>query len=299
MPTDISTKTTGVVLPPAVSNEIWAGIVNESAVMQLARQMDLPGNGVSIPTITGEPTAGWVDETDPAPVSRPTLGNKLITGYELTVLVPFSKKFLRDLPGLYKELKRRLPLALAKKFDSTVFGPSSGAPGTNFDTLGAAGTVSIAANAYDGLVTADGLISTADGILNGWALAPQAKKLLLTSKDDNGRPLFINNAQTEGSVPMLLGSPTHFTKGVYIPAVAPGENNNPPAIPAQIGFAGDWSDAVYGVVEGIKIETSDQATLIDGESVINLFQKRMFAVMATIEVGFRVKSLAEFVKLTG
>jgi HK97 family phage major capsid protein len=275
-------------LPPDVSNEIWAKTLTESAVMQFARRIPLPGRGVSIPIITGEPTANWVAETDAKPVSRGTLDNKLITPYVLAVIEPFSNQFRRDVPALYSELVRRLPFALSRKFDETVFGAASGAPGSNFDTLGDATAVNIATDTYDALVSADSAISVADGILSGWVIAPQAKSLLLTTKDTTGRPLFINNAQTDGAVPALLGSPVHVRKAVY----AAG---NPPVL----GFAGDWSDAVYGTVEGVQIAISDQATLTDGASTINLFQQNMFAVRAEIEIGFRVKNAAEFVKLTG
>jgi HK97 family phage major capsid protein len=255
--------------------------------MQLARKIDLPGSGVSVPVITGEPTAGWVAETNEKPVSRGTLDNKLITPYTLAVIVPFSNQFRRDKKALYSELVRRLPFALGKKFDSTVFGPTAGAPGSNFDTIGAASAVAITTNTYDAFVSADNLISVAEGILSGWALSPQAKGLLLTAKDTTGRPLFINNVQSEGAVPAVLGSPVHITKAVYLAGT-----------PAQLGFAGDWSDAVYGTVEGVQIAISDQATLTDGENTINLFQRNMFAVRAEIEVGFRVRNIAEFVKLT-
>ena len=66
---------------------------------------------------------------------------------------------------------------------------------------------------------------------------------------------------------------------------------------AVVGFAGDWSQAVYGTVEGVQIAIADQATLQDGETTINLFQQNMFAVRAEIEVGFRCDTTV-FNKLT-
>lgn len=55
---------------------------------------------------------------------------------------------------------------------------------------------------------------------------------------------------------------------------------------------------MWGSVEGVQIAISDQATLTDGATTINLFQRNMFAVRAEIEVGFRVRDIAQFVKLT-
>jgi len=59
-----------------------------------------------------------------------------------------------------------------------------------------------------------------------------------------------------------------------------------------VGIAGDWTKAVYGAVEGVKIDISDQATLTykdasNNDVTLNLWQRNMFAVRAEIEVGFR------------
>lgn len=291
---DISRGTSGVNLPPAVSNEIWGATVEESAVMRLARRIALPGGGVTIPIVTGDATADWVDETEEKPVSRATLGNKTITAYKLAVIEPFSNEFRRDLPSLYAELVRRLPSALARKFDQTVFDASATAPGSNFDKLSGATAVGIAGKTYKGLVAADQAVATGGGVLNGWALSPQARGLLLGAEDSTGRPLFINNVQTDGAVPALLGAPVFTAKAVYAAdADAAGAGTD-----SQYGYAGDWTSAVYGTVEGVQVSVSDQATINDGGTQLNLWQRNMFAVRAEVEVGFRVRDLAHFVKLT-
>lgn len=277
MATDIN-RTTTISLPGEVSSEILQKTQESSAVMSLARQIRLPGLGVTIPVITGDPEAAWVGETDKKPVKRGTMETKLMQPYTLAVIVPFSNQFRRDVPALYNELVRRLPLALAQKFDATVFGGVA-VPGSNFDTLKACTAQEIGTNAYQGLVAADADIAEHNGILNGWVLAPQGKAVLLNAVDGNKRPLFINNA-AEGAVPMILGAKTLQSKGAYIADTTTAKKN-------VVGFAGDWTQAMYGTVEGVQIAISDQATLTDGDNTINLFQQNMFAVRAEIEVGFR------------
>lgn len=295
---DISRATTGVYLPPDVSGEIWSTTQEQSAVMRASRQVALPGSGVSIPIITGEASADWVDETAEKPVSRSTLDNKLMTPYKLAVIEPFSMEFRRDLPGLYGELARRLPSALALKFDKTVFDASVAAPGSNFDKLSGATAVGINGNTYAGLVAADQAVALGsagdDGMLNGWILSPQARGLLLGEVDADGRPLIINNIQTDGAVPALLGAPVFMSRAVYA-ADADGAGAG---TDAQYGYAGDWTQAVYGTVEGVQISVSDQATINDGGTQLNLWQRNMFAVRAEIEVGFRVRDISYFAKLT-
>lgn len=277
-------RTTTIALPSEVSSEILQKTQSGSAVMQLARQIRVPGLGVTIPVITGDPEAGWVGETAKKPVKRGTLATKQLTPYTLAVIVPFSNQFRRDLPALYDALVQRLPLALAKQFDATVFGAVT-VPGSNFDTLKDCTAQEIGTDAYGGLVAADADISAHDGILNGFVLAPQGKAVLLTAVDGNKRPLFINSV-AEGAVPMILGARAIYSKGAYVSGS-----------PNVVGFAGDWSQAVYGTVEGVQVTISEHATLTDGDTTINLFEQNMFAVRAEIEVGFRCDTTV-FNKLT-
>lgn len=281
-------RTTTIALPGEISSEILQKTQGSSAVMALARQIPLPGLGTTIPVIIGDPEAGWVGETEKKPVKRSTLATKQMSPYTLSVIVPFSNQFRRDVPALYDQLVQRLPGALAKKFDQTVFGAVD-APGSNFDTLKDCTAQSILIDAYGGLVAADSDIADHDGVLNGWVLSPKGKAMLLTAVDGNKRPLFINNV-ADGAVPMILGAQVRQSKGAYTAETASAD--------AVVGFAGDWTQAVYGTVEGVQIAISDQATLTDGGSTINLFEQNMFAVRAEIEVGFRCDTTV-FNKLTG
>ena len=307
---DLNRTTSGAadLLPKEISTEIWANALEESAVMRLARPIFVPGSGVTIPVITGDAEADWVDETAEKPVSRASLSAKQLTPYKLAVIEPFSNEFKRDLPAVYAELARRLPSAIARKFDSTVFGTS--APGSNFATLGGAVATPVSPHAsnnklgsYAGLVNAYNAVAAAGGAATGWALSPQAKGLLLKQVDPNGRPLLFDSIQAGSPISQLLGEPTYFTKGVY----AAGSPN-------QIGFTGDWESAVWGMVEGIRVSVSTEASIADGTTTvtvggggtgtievpkqINLWQRNMFAILVEVEIGFQVRDLTRFTKLT-
>ena len=283
----INTNRTNIALPTEISQEIIQKTQEGSAVMRLARRISLPGNGVTIPVITSDPSASWVGETAAKPVSNPGLDTKVMRGYKLAVIEPFSDEFRRDYAGLYQALIKRLPAILGEKFDNTVFGGTA-APGSDFDTLSGANAHSITGDAgvYQGLVDVDTDVSMNGGIVSGYAISPQAKGILLGATDQNKRPLFINNV-SEGAIPMILGSPTYLTKGAYLAGS-----------PNVVGFAGDWTKAMYGIVEGVNITISEDATLDLGNgSTINLFQQNMFAVRAEIEIGFRADT-SVFTKIT-
>lgn len=278
-------STGSIKLPASVSNEIWKKTLDESLIMQMATPIDLPGNGLTIPVITGEPTAEWVSETDEKPVSEHTLATKDMKGYTLAVIEPFSNQFKDNYEALYNELVNRLPKAIAKAFDATCFYGT--APGTGFDTLAEAAAIDISTKPYDGFVDAIEKVAEQDADLNGWALAPKARTLLLKAKDNQNRPLFISNVQNEGAVNSVLSIPATFGKAAYKTGT-----------PEIVGVGGDWTGARYGIVKNINISVSDQATLTSGDKTLNLWQRNMFAVRCEFEAGFVVRDINEFVRLT-
>lgn len=290
---DLNRTSAGVaaLLPKEISSEIWGNAVNDSVIMQAARRINVPGAGVTIPIITGDAVADWVAETAEKPVSRATVSSKSLTPYKLAVIEPFSNEFRRDLPGLYAELARRLPYALAKKFDATVLNGT--APGSNFDVLSSSAAVSINTNPIDGLVSALTTVSAAGGDVSHWLISPQGEGKLMSAKDGQSQYAFLRDARTDsGAIGSIFGRDVLKSRAVY-------SNPTDPAADV-VGFAGDFANsAVWGSVEGISVSISDQATLTDGANTINLWQRNMFAIRAEIEVGFIVRDGAHFVKLTG
>lgn len=283
MPTGTATNRSNINIPTDISGEILQKVQDQSAVMQLARQIALPGRGLTIPVITSDPSADWVAETGAKPVADPVLTTKIMQAYKLAVIVPFSNEFRRDAENLYRALVARLPLALAQKFDATVFHGT--APGTNFDTFASVTAQSFGTDAYAALVAADTDVATHGGMLNGFVLSPQGRGALLAEKDGDQRPLFINSV-AEGAIPMILGQKVVQAKAAYQAGT-----------PNVLGIAGDWTQAMYGLVNGIDVSFSEEATLTSGNTTINLWQQNMFAVRAEVEVGF-VADTTCFNKLT-
>ncbi len=283
----ISTNRSDITLPAEISQEILQKTQQASAIMQLARQVALPGRGLQIPVITSDPPAAWVAETGAKAVSNPGLSTKLMQAYKLAVIVPFSDEFRRDAASLFDALVARLPLALAARFDQTVIGAVA-KPGENFDNFAACTAQSlvktVSHTTYDGLVAAYEDIATANGSLNGFALSPAAIGILLGATDSTGRPLFISST-AEGGVNRVLGARTLESRGIYKAGAAPAESSA--GTPAIVGIAGDWSQAMYGTVEGVQIRFADQTGLTINSTQVNLWEHNMFAVRAEIELGFR------------
>ena len=273
MSSGVPTNRTNVDLPADVSEVILSKVQESSKVMSLARQMPLPGRGAAINVLLSDPEAAWADETDKKKVSNPSVSTKILRGYTLAVIVPFSNQFRRDEAALYDAIVEKLPDALGRKFDETAFFGT--APGSDFDTLANVTAQSLASDVYQGLVAADTDIALHGGISNGYIFSAQGKGLLLGAIDTTKRPIF--NAVTEKGIPVVLGQRTEITKAAF--------KSGSPSI---VGFTGDWTQAVWGMVDGVKINFSEDASLtLADNSVINLFERNMFAVRAEIEVGFR------------
>ena len=288
MATGIPTNRSSITLPYSVSSDILQKTQESSAIMQLAKNITLPGNGVQIPVITSDPVADWVTETGNKTVSNPGLSKKIMQAHKLAVIVPFSNEFRRDATALYAALVQRLPNALGKEFDKTVFfGPGSTL--ANFDDFSEVTAQSLSGTngVYGGLVAADTDIAEEGGLVNGYVLSPQGRGMLLGALDTTKRPIFIDSI-ADGQVPRILGAPSYIKQAAYKAGTA--GVGTAAGTPDIVGFAGDWSHAMYGTVEGVQISVSDQATLMveEGTSVtqVNLWQRNMFAVRAEIEVGF-------------
>lgn len=303
MPTyqDISRHTSNVIFDPEVSNEIISNAIEASAFMQLAPRMQIAGNGKKFQTIATDPTPDWVTETASKPVGFFTFGSKTVMPYKMALVVPFSDEFRRDKTALYNECVQRLPKLFGKKFDATVMGTV--APGDGFDVLGSASKASILAassptaiSVYDRFLAVDATIGAHDGIMNGIALAPQGRSIVLGATDTTGRPLFTPGVES-GTVGNILGASVSVRKGVYVAGTAG-------STAAVVGVAGDFDECAWGAVNNITGSISNEATITytdAGNNVVtlNLWQQNMFAVRFEVELTFMVRNINKFVLLTG
>ena len=283
---DVNRTTTGIKLPSEVLGEVWQNAIEASFVMNHSRRMTVPGTGTNVNIITGDPTPDWVTESTEKPVSTPTFSNKTLTPYKLAVIVPFSNEFRRDVPTLYSAIVQRVPSVLAKTFDKTVF--FGDAPGTNFDTLSSVDGVDLEAAPADAINGAMTDIMVEGGTADAIALAPQGYGILTGAKNTDGSLTFGGSYNSTGSI-TPFGLPVTVTSAAY-KAGSSAANT--------VGFIGDWSKAIVGIVQDITVDYSDQATINDGTRQVNLWQRNMFALRCEMEVGFIVESTDYFKKFT-
>jgi HK97 family phage major capsid protein len=280
---------TGILLPAEVSSQIWQDAQAASVVMQHAGRIDLPGEGIAVPMITGDPVASWVGETDEIAVGDSSFSNRTIQAQKVGIIELFSNEFKRDLPALYAALAERLPKTIGTAFDEKVF---HGAGSSTFDTLNDAQFLTLdGTDTYGDMVAIDSAIYEANGVTDAWIVAPKARRVLIGAKDADGNPLLLSSLVDGRNVPQILGADVSYSKAVYH-ADAAGDQGE------ILGLAGQWAgNAFYGNVSGIEVSISTDATINKGGTQVNLFQRDMFALKVTAWLGFAVRDKAKFVRV--
>ena len=284
--TPINRTADGILLPPEVSKDIWSKAQAESVVMKHSSRINLPGAGIDVPLITGDPVASWVGETEKIKVGKSTFGKKSIRPRKVALIEMFSNEFKRDLPSLYSELAQRLPKTLAKAFDLKAL--HAPAEENAFDSLAGAATLTLGGtDTYGDIVEIDSAIYEADGVPDAYVVSPRARKTLLSARNADGDPLLLNSIVDGRNVPSLLGVDVD-----YSPHASGGADN--------LGVVGQWGgNAFYGMVESISVEVSKEAVIDISNGVgepdfVSLFQQDMFALRVIAHMGFAVRDLSKF-----
>lgn len=296
---DVSRLTNGVMLTPEMSSEIWTESIKQSALTQLASRVNLPGKGVKWQTLNAPTAAEWVEETAEKPVVDPTFGSKTMIPHKLAQIITVSEEFTRDAAALWSAIQAQASEAIAQAIDKTFLAGTIALPGTDgVDTLADAQTVNIKGGTYKDFVKIATTVLEHDGDLNGVAITNQGLAKFLTATDTNGRPLMTPgvNSTELGSIfgARMIKSPWGYKAAVKA-STEPKVN----AAPEVLGVAGDWRNAIYGTVQGIRIKMTDTATIKKGSTTINLWQRNMLAFLIETEVGFIVRNKSKFVVITG
>lgn len=280
-------------LKPELAEAYFEDARKASVVQSLVRQVPLGASGVDIPVVTSKPTAAWVAEGGKKPATKGGMSLKSLSPKKIAAIAVVSAEVVRANPGNYMEIFRQdIAEAFATAFDAatlhgtnTPFGAGSHiAATTKAVTLGTAtqATGGMYADVNAGL----SLLAADQKRLTGFAFDPIAEPLFNAATDTAGRPLFNDGILEDASAPVrngrVLGRPAYIGEGVGAGDV--------------VGFGGDWSKAVWGVVGGISYKVSTEAPVtIDGQ-LISAFEHNLVAILAEAEFGWLLHDAESFVK---
>ena len=283
-------------LTPEMAEPYFDEARQASVVQQLCRRVPLGITGRSVPVTTSKPTAAWVDEGGQKSATKGSKSLKTISPKKLAAIIVVSKEVVRANPGNYiNDIRKDLGEAFALAFDAaTLHGTNTPFGATNYIAKTtksvALGTASAATGGiHKDVVSGMKLLVNAGKKCNGFAFDLIAEPLFLESVDASGRPFYVQtplentvSAVTPGK---LLGRSAFLGDGVEDGA-------------GVIGFGGDWTQAVWGVVGGISYDVSREATVtIDGE-LVSLFENNLVAILAEAEYGWLCNDTDAFCKYT-
>lgn len=265
----------------------------QSVVQQLARQVPLGASGVEVAVPQSKATASWVDEGGKKPTTKTEFGVKAMTPKKIAAIAVVSAEVVRANPANYVEIFRDdVAEAMATAFDAAVlhgtnspFGDNTISTTTKAVTLGTADAAK--GGVYADLTESLNLLVKDQKKLTGFAFDSQAEPILLSSVDTVGRPLFseANYADSVLTQGRVIGRNAVIADGV---ASEDGKT---------LGYAGDWSQIVWGTVGGITFDVTTEAPVTLGGHLTSLWEHNLVGIRAEAEFGVIVNDADAFVKL--
>lgn len=277
-------------IPEKYSREIIQGIVEDSAVLKLAKRLpDMSSKMLNIPVLNSLPYAYFVTgDNGMKQTSKVSWENKVITAEEIAVIVPVPDAVLADSEyDMWAQINPLVRQAFGQVIDAAILHgtnkPASWPAGIVTAATSSGHTLAATGNGFNDIMSAGGLIAMVenDGFLvNGYLGGMQARAYLRGIRDDNGQPIF-RNGMTGKTTYTLDGQQIVFPRNG---AIAASGASTPMLI------AGDWSQLVYAIRQDMTVTKSNQAIITDasGQVVYNLFQQDMTALRFVMRLGWQL-----------
>lgn len=266
-----------------------------SVVAQLAKPETMTKPVKEFTYLADGPGAYWVDETEKIQTSKATWLTAKMEAKKIGVIIPVSKEFLKySVSDFFAQMGPAIAEAFYTKFDqAALFGKETPyASGVsiweNITSSGNSAVMGATDNLYTDLNAVLALVEDGDNDPNGFTTTKKFRHHLRGAIGVNKLPIF-NDARA-GETSQALGLPIGYANGKswdYTKAEM---------------ISGDWDYARYGILQGIEYSISEDATLTtvvgaDTEP-INLFERDMFALRATMHIGFMTLKEDAFAALT-
>lgn len=287
---DVKTGT----IPAEQGGLIIEDVIKGSTVMKLAKNEPMTKPKKTFSFKAKGAGAYWVSETEVIKTSKVEWLTASMTAEKLAVIIPFSKEFLRyTAKDFFSEVKPLIAEAFYETFDiATLFGTDS-----PFATHTSGKSIFTGATEAGNLIALGSGADLQDEVFDAMALVesegfnPDGVTATNTFKQNlrravnatNGQRYYTDLNDVEG-MPVTYAKPEAFDTS------------------KAAALMGDWDYARYGILQGIEYAVTEDATLssvvgADGKP-INLFERDMFAIRATMHIGYMNVKPEAFAALT-
>lgn len=282
-------------IPTQFAAAVVGEVVQNSAVMQLAQAEEMTAPKKEITYLAEGPGAYWVGEAERIQTSKATWLTAEMEAKKLGVIIPVSKEFLRyTVSDFFNMIRPKIAEAFYKKFDqAALFGTQS--PYAAGHSILAAATAAGNTVAHDDAEALYGQLNGLIGLVedneidpDGIATVRSLKQVFRGELDSTGRPIYVKG---DGTAPDdILGLPIAYVNGSSFDKTK------------AVAMTGDWDYARFGILQDIQYSISEEATLTtvvdEGGEPLNLWERDMFALRATMHVAFMVLKDEAFAVLT-
>jgi HK97 family phage major capsid protein len=277
---------------PLIPDEVIGGIIKSlpqnSVVMARARRARMARGQARMPALSALAQAYFVGgDTGLKQTTKQAWANRTLVAEEIAALVPVPQAVIDDVDfDLWDEVKPSLEEAAGQLIDLAVlFGvgkpatwgpaivPGAAAAGNSFVRGSVAGQA-----LWEDVLSTAALVAADGHPVTGFASDAMLEFALLGMKDDNGRPVFLSNLQSEGNAPQLLGRPiSYLNNGGWDPDAADL-------------IAGDWTQGILAVRQDITFTTHTEGVISDddGAVILNLMQQDSAALRMVLRVAWQV-----------
>lgn len=255
-------------VPTEISKEIIKNVIDQASILKVCKREPMMSDTKVLPYLTGSGKASWVNEGEQIDTTLPTFVYPKLNAKKLAVIIPITREKLNDsVTNVMSEMKQAIADTFANAIDSAmIFGTDS-----PFDTnlITAIGTQTVTATSF-----MEKNISEAMGIVEKNNF--NCSNILMGNTQKVSLRGVVNNAVDNALITLndAYGVPFEFVRNW----------NDAQAL----SITGDFSKAIVGTREGIEYQILDQATIVSGEDTINLAQRDMIAVKATMRLAFVV-----------
>lgn len=281
----ISRTDAAALMPEQVAQSVLTAAQEQSAALELFRQIPMSSAQTRLPVIAALPTAYFVNgDTGLKQTTEVNWANKYLNVEEIAAIVPIPEAVLDDASfDVWATVRPMLAGAIARALDAAIFfGTNKPAswPDDIVTAATAAGNTYVRGtnNAAAGGVGADlsnlFALVEADGYDVNGLISERVYRGLLRNYRDNTGALQTFNPDSPFGVNVL-----YPMRGLWPTAVSTAE-----------AIAGDFTEGIIGVRQDITYKLLDQAVITDGAGVIqyNLAQQDMVAMRVVARYAFQV-----------
>lgn len=293
-------------LPKEIVRDIYKEVAHESLALKLAGTVPVNINGTTTSWTTGRPVAGVVGEGERKPLIRGGMARKSITPIKVAAITVESKEArLANPDGYFDQLIQMMTGAVTRAVDLAIFHGKDGIKNTVIPAVEYVDQTENAVRIGTAKPEEGGLRTD---LLNGWKMVARKRGRFTSFAADevliaeatgatgpNGQLLFQPSGTIDLKNPMgnLMGLPVIYNNETVAGAMG--------AVPDTFirAYGGDFKDNIrMGFVEQINYRRTDQATIVDGDQEMHLWQDNLEAYLIECIFGWIIKDVNHFTKYT-